>query len=214
MAVNFVNINDKESAGTFYVRINNEEITLGSDTSEIITKLLHSFLSNYQEEQQILRGSSDFIYDSVGRLSIHFNNITFRRGRSYIKTPDWISRKKATIKPKRTKNNKCIQYAITVALNHKEIGKDPQSLSKIKPFISKYNYWNDINFPAGIKEWKTFEQNNPNIALNILYVPTDTQEIKITYRSKYNRKCKNQVILLMITDNEQQDNIEKYHKLL
>ena len=210
MAVKFVNINDKESAGTFYVRINNEEITLGSDTSEIITKLLHSFLSNYQEEQQILRGSSDFIYDSVGRLSIHFNNITFRRGRSYIKTPDWISRKKATIKPKKTKNNKCIQYAITVALNHKEIGKDPQSLSKIKPFISKYNR-NDINFPAGIKEWKTFEQNNPNIALNILYVPTDTQEIKITYRSKYNRKCKNQVILLMITDNEQQDNIEKYH---
>ena len=47
MAVNFVNINDTESAGTLYVRINNEEITLGSDTSEIITKLLHSFLSNY-----------------------------------------------------------------------------------------------------------------------------------------------------------------------
>ena len=49
------------------------------------------------------------------------------------------------------------------------------------------------------------------MARNILYVPTDTQEIKIAYRSKYNRKRKNQVILLMITDNEQQDNIEKYH---
>ena len=143
-------------------------------------------------------------------LGIHFHNIKFRRERSYIKTPDWIWRKKATINPKNTKKNKYIQYAITVALNHQEIGKDPQSISKIEPFISKYN-WNDINFPAGIKEWKTFERNNPNMARNILYVPTDTQEIKIAYRSKYNRKRKNQVILLMITDNEQQDNIEKYH---
>ena len=48
------------------------------------------------------------------------------------------------------------------------------------------------------------------MARNILYVPTDTQEIKIAYRSKYNRKRKNQVIL-MIMDNEQQDSIEKYH---
>ena len=33
----------------------------------------------------------------------------------------------------------------------------------------------------------------------------------IIYKSKYNRKCKNQVVLLMITDDEQQDTIEKWH---
>ena len=35
------------------------------------------------------------------------------------------------------------------------------------------------------------------IALNILFVPRNTE--KITYKSKYNLKHENQVILLMIT---------------
>ena len=37
------------------------------------------------------------------------------------------------------------------------------------------------------------------------------EKINIKYKSKYNRKRKNQVALLMITDNEQQDSIEKWH---
>ena len=40
------------------------------------------------------------------------------------------------------------------------------------------------------------------IALNILYVPYNTETICRTYRSKYSNKRENQVILLMITDNK------------
>ena len=40
------------------------------------------------------------------------------------------------------------------------------------------------------------------IALNILYVPYNTETICRTYRSKYNNKRENQVILLMISDNK------------
>ena len=36
-------------------------------------------------------------------------------GESYIESPDWIKNRKATINPK-NKNNKCFQYATTVAL--------------------------------------------------------------------------------------------------
>ena len=61
-----------------------------------------------------------------------------------------------------------IQYAVTVALNHREIGKDPQRISKIKPYIDKYN-WKDIDFLVGTKDLEKFERNNTNIALNILY---------------------------------------------
>ena len=39
--------------------------------------------------------------------------------------------KKATINPGNNKDNKCFQYAVTVALNHKEIKKDPQRITKI-----------------------------------------------------------------------------------
>ena len=38
------------------------------------------------------------------------------------------------------------------------------------------------------------------IAFNILYVPQNKKEIGISYKSKYNRKRENQVVLLMIAD--------------
>ena len=41
----------------------------------------------------------------------------------------------------------CFQYAATVALNHKGTGKNLQRISKIKPFISKYNL-KGINHPS------------------------------------------------------------------
>ena len=42
--------------------------------------------------------------------------------------------------------------------------------------------------------------NNKTIALNILFVPYNTEKIRLAYKSKHNFKRENQVILLMITD--------------
>ena len=68
-------------------------------------------------------------------------------------------------------------------------------------FSCDYN-WEGIEFPAGIKDWKRFEKNNETIALNILQVPYNEIKISHAYKSEYNHKCKNQVVLLMITDVE------------
>ena len=210
MGVNFMCITDKGNTRTFYVKSDNEDIRLGNDTSDIINELIESFLSYYRMEEQILGGGSNYVFDSVDILGIHFHDIKLKRGKSYIKSPDWISSRKATINPKNTKDNKCFQYSITLALNHSEINNHPERISKIKSHIHKYN-WKDINFPAGIKDWEKFERNNNNVALNILYAPANKDEIKIAYKSKYNGKLKNQAGLLMITGNEQQDTEEKWH---
>ena len=69
----------------------------------------------------------------------------------------------------------------------------------MKPYIIKYD-WEGIELPAGPKDLKKFEQNNKTIALNILFVPHNTETIRVAYRSEYNHKRKNQVNLLMITD--------------
>ena len=53
--------------------------------------------------------------------------------------------KKAAINPKNN-DDKCFQYSITVVLNHKNIVKDPQRISKISPFNDQYN-WKEIIFP-------------------------------------------------------------------
>ena len=39
-----------------------------------------------------------------------------------------------------------------------------------------------------------------SIALNILFVPDNTETIRVAYRSEYSHKRKKQAILLMITD--------------
>ena len=37
----------------------------------------------------------------------------------HIDSPDWIKNKKATKNPVNKNDNKCLQYAATLALNHK-----------------------------------------------------------------------------------------------
>ena len=83
----------------------------------------------------------------------------------------------------------------------KRLKKNPQRITKIKLFIDTYS-WNDIKFPSHSNDWKKFEQNNRTIALNILYVPYNTKQIRPAYVSKYNHKRSNRVVLLMITDNK------------
>ena len=59
----------------------------------------------------------------------------------------WLDKnKKVTINPI-NKKNKCFQYVMTVALNHKQIEKYPEKTTKIKLFPSKYN-WKGINFQS------------------------------------------------------------------
>ena len=48
------------------------------------------------------------------------------------------------------------------------MGKNPERLRKIKPFINKYT-WKGINFPSEKSDWKKIEKNNRTIALNVLY---------------------------------------------
>ena len=105
-----------------------------------------------------MRNGSNFVFESVNLLSYHLHKISLRRGRSYIKFPEWVLNKRAAIKTK-NKDNKCFQYSITVTLNHQNVQNHPERISNIKPFIDLYN-WEVIDFPAGIKDWKKFERSN------------------------------------------------------
>ena len=66
------------------------------------------------------------------------HKINFKQVGSYIDSPDWIKNKKTAINPI-NKKDKCFQYAITVTLNHEEIGKHFERITKIDIFIDKYN---------------------------------------------------------------------------
>ena len=127
----------------------NEEIRSGNETDDIIKGLLNSFLNNYQKEEIILRNGSNFVFESVDLLSYHIHKTSLKRGSSYVKSPEWILNKKATINPK-NEDNRSSEYSIVVALNHQKIEIHPERISNIEPFIDQYN-WEGIEFPAGIK---------------------------------------------------------------
>ena len=184
IANNFISSKDSDETRNMHTKSNNVEIMMGSETDEIIKELFKSFLQIYQELLEERMRKSEFIFDSVDALYYDPDKIILSRGGSYIYSPIWLKNKKATVNPKNN-NDKYFPYASTVALNHEKIKKDPQRISKIKPFIDQYN-WKEIDFPSYRKDWKKFESNNKSIALNILYVPHNTEKIRHAYKSKYN----------------------------
>ena len=85
----------------------------------------------------------------------------------------WLRTKKEAI----INGDNCFSNALNMALNYQKIEKDPQRITKIKPYFSKYN-WEAKEYPAGSKDRKKFELNNKTIALNILFVPRITERIR------------------------------------
>ena len=78
---------------------NNEKVMWAYETENIINNLFISLKTNYQSEEQIMRGDSDFKFESVDRLDHKRHKIRLRRGGSYIGSPRWIKNKRTTINP-------------------------------------------------------------------------------------------------------------------
>ena len=91
---------------------------------------------------------SEFVFDDVDLLYYKLHKISLNRGGSYIDSPKWLKNKKVTINPQNEKkDDRCFQYAVTVALNCQKIENNPEIISKIKPFIDQCN-WKDRDFPS------------------------------------------------------------------
>ena len=168
------------------------------ETDDVINELFNSFRRRYQEGLQTKMKGSSFTFERIDLLEYHLHKIS-HSGSSYINSPEWLKNKKVTTNAQNTKDNKCFQYAIIAALNYRNINHNPERISKLKPFIDNYN-WDNIDFPAGHKDYSAFEKNNSDIAINILYVPHNTKQIKQAYISKHNNERDNHVNFLMIAD--------------
>ena len=113
---------------------------MDSQIDDIIDKLFESFLQRYQKakEESNERGN-EFIDQNVDLLDYYLHKTSLRRGGSYKKSPKCLENKRTTISPKNKKDDNCFKCALTLALNHQNIEKDHQRISKIKPFINQHN---------------------------------------------------------------------------
>ena len=96
-------------------------------------------------------------------MDYKLHRVRFRRDGSYIKSPEWLPNKRATINPKNENDDECLRWSTIFALNYNEIAK--------KEFenIFKKNQYEDKDFSSQQREWKNFEQTNESIALNVLF---------------------------------------------
>ena len=120
-----------------YTRSTPEEFMIGSEIEEVAEKLFMSILQKYQDNLQNKMKGSDFIFNGINYLYYDLNRITISKDGSYIESPKWLKDKKCVVNQKNN-DNKCFQYAATLALNFNNIDRNPQRISKIKPFINNY----------------------------------------------------------------------------
>ena len=177
VAINFIspkNINEEYVVR--YPKSDNKEFTTSYNVNNVVDKPFESVLSRSQIGLEASMRGSGFTFNSVQLLYYKCHKVIFERG----ERGDWIKNKKVTIK------GKCFQQAAMVALNHGEVKRDLQIISKIDPFVDKYS-WKRIKYPSKIDDLELFGKNNPIIALDVLYI----KEIEIcpTYISKINSDC-------------------------
>ena len=158
--------NNSIAINILFVSYNSEEIKLTYKSS-------YSKLKNQVILLMINDKANNYYYFSIKNLS-------------ELSSLRWLRGKKEAIIDNNNNNND-FQNALDDSLNYQTIEKDPQRISKLKPYINKYN-WEAINFPAGSKEWQIFERNNNTIALNVLNAGQNTKKINVVYKSKYNNK--------------------------
>ena len=122
MRVNFVSSKDTGETRTIYTWSNNVSIMRDGDANDIIKELFESFLHDYQEKLKTIKGS-DFVFESVDLMDYKLHRVRLNRGGSYIKSPEWLENKKATINPKNKNDDECLRWSIISALNYNDIMK-------------------------------------------------------------------------------------------
>ena len=61
----FKHITNPTKNNTIYVKSKNVEMRVGDNTDDILTRLLNSFLENYEREKNILRNGSNYVCDCI-----------------------------------------------------------------------------------------------------------------------------------------------------
>ena len=99
-----------------------------NDKNEIVTAMIEHMAQ--QIENPALRDSK-FVFDRVLYMDMDFHRLNLTRGSSYIRLPDWLTKKKVIINP-RNSDMECFKWAVIAAVKWEEIGNNPERISKLK----------------------------------------------------------------------------------
>ena len=122
MRNNCISTKDFEETHIIYSANKPVESFMGTDRDGVINKRFDTLLQRFQQAIEISNERrSEFTHESDTLLYYYFQKIDIRRAESYIKSPDCLVNKRATIDPRNENDNKCFQYVITIASNYNKI---------------------------------------------------------------------------------------------
>ena len=101
IAINFISSKDTEEGRVMHSNSDNIKFTSWNDANEVVDELFKSLRSKYQEKLETSMKGSDFIFGSIQLLYYKCHKNFFKRGGSYIDSPDWIKKKKSNKSKKR-----------------------------------------------------------------------------------------------------------------
>ena len=183
MQINCISVKNFEVTRAIYSTRKPVEFFMGSDTKDVIDRLVDRLLQRFQQGIKTSIKGSEFTHKNVALLYYYFQKIDIRRAESQIKSPEWVVNKGATINPKNGKDNECFRLSKTSGLSYNKIkNKYFRHIEKLKR--------PDIDLLLYQRDWKEFEQNNTLVALNVLFVSHDTEETELVYKSKITTSVK------------------------
>ena len=100
IAINFSSSKDAEEERVMHSSSSNMKFTSYSDANEVVDELFLSCRMKYQGNLETSMRGSYFIFDSVQLMYYKCPKVDFRRGGSYIDSPDRVKKKKTAINPK------------------------------------------------------------------------------------------------------------------
>ena len=108
IAINFISSKDTKKERVMYSTSDNMKFTTYKDVNKVVNDIFESLCSKYQNNLETSMRGSNFIFDSVQLTYYKCHKINFKRGGSYIDSPDWIKNKEAIIDPK-TEDDKWVE---------------------------------------------------------------------------------------------------------
>ena len=94
IAINFISSKDTEEERVMHSTSVNIKLTPYNNENEVVNELFDLLRLKYQDNLNTSMRGSDFIFDSVQPMYYKCHKVNYKRGGSYIDSPNWIKNKK------------------------------------------------------------------------------------------------------------------------
>lgn len=187
--------------------------------NDIIDSCSAAALDIVEENEGYQDGHSNWVVEDIKRCILkyqfvqpssvvsgggRFHKLFRSRGASsYIKEPDWLSRKHCLINVQ-NKDDLCFKYVMECAFIHKMTGATPKDSQRDTKYKGKDNFqYGDLTFPIHLLDIEKFEHLNMsvhNLALHVYFATSTPHDVGVLYRTKNKNDNAWHVELLIIID--------------